>query len=305
MKHPLSPRMFILLLLALPALTGMDCQGNPAVPFVPMYSLRASISGQGTVERVTADGSVSFTDGNFAEGSTVTLRALPAEGWHFVRWEGAASTSDAQIALTVEQDQAVTAVFVAVAGHRTVTIQGIIGRITLAVRNGQVRGNFRSSNLGTDIEGTVIGDQLSLTSTAPGFSNASIQASIQPDGSLLGTINGSGFSNSPWMADPVTLFGFEDDASGQRTTALDGFNGIMTIVVSEGVLRGTWRMFASYGADLEGVVSENQVTFSVATPGFTTATVTASILPDGSWAGTINGSGYNNAAFSAQPSFFP
>ncbi len=153
--------------------------------------------------------------------------------------------------------------------------------------------------------GTVIGDQLSLTSTAPGFNNASIQASIQPDGSLLGTINGSGFSNSAWMADPVTLFGFEDDAAGQRTTAVDGSNGIMTIVVSEGVLRGTWRMITSYGADVEGVVSDNQVTFSVATPGFTSATVTASILPDGSWAGTINGSGYNNAAFSAQPSFFP
>lgn len=289
----------------LPLCVGMDCQGTGTPSILPTWKLSATMQGEGTVEIITETGSMPFVSDVIAAGTMVTLVATPADGWIFVRWEGSVTGSNPQLALTLDADHSVSAVFVAVAGLRTVSIEGAAGRMTLAIRGDQVRGNRRGGDFGADLEGTLIGNQLSLTSSAPGFGNAVLTATVGEDGSLIGTINGSGYANTPLSGDPVALTGFEHDAAGQRTTVVDGTNGILTVSVLGTSMRGTWRMFGSFGADVDGTVTGNQIAFTTTTPGFSAATVSATIQADQSWVGTINGSGFTNAPFSAQPSFFP
>jgi hypothetical protein len=285
------------------ALTGAGCGAAPAGLGLPQYLVTATAMGQGTIEQVTDEGRTAFTEGMFAQDSTVKLAAVAAEGWIFVGWESPATT-EPEITLTITADTTVQAVFKAVAGVRTVTVNGLIGRMTLAVKGNTVRGNRRTGDLGLDIEGTIIGNQVTLTDTAPGLQNATIGAKINADGSWTGTINGSGFSNSPFTADPVSLVGSMPPAS-QRTTTLDGVNGLLTLVHNGAIVRGTWRLFGDFGGDVEGTATGNQVVFTVTTPGIAPATVTCTVLGNGAWVGTANGSGFNNDPFEAQPAFFP
>ncbi|RIK57236.1 MAG: hypothetical protein DCC63_14745 [Nitrospira sp.] len=296
-------RSFLACLVLVPTSLGMNCQGGS--PLLPQVTLTASTDGKGIIELVAPEGNTEFTGGAFASGAVITLNARAQDGWCFVRWDGGASGSNPQVSLTLDSDKHVQAIFVAAGGLRTVTVDGIIGRMTLAVRDGQVRGNRRAGNIGLDIEGTLSGNQLILTSSAPGFSNSTISATVQSDGSLSGTINGSGYANSPFSADPVSLEGFDDWASGQRTTVVDGENGLLTVAIDGSVIRGTWRIALSLGVDVEGTINGSSVTFTVTSPGVNPATATATIQADGSWVGTIDGSGWSNAPFTAQPSFFP
>lgn len=301
---PASLQILLTGLVVLPVSLGMDCGGGgPAL--LPQFILSASIDGNGVIELVTSEGNTELQGASFASGAVVTLNARPLDGWYFVRWEGAATGSVPQVSLTMDADKQIHAVFVAVAGLRTITVDGIIGRMTIAIRDGQVRGNRRTGNIGLDLEGTLSGNQLIFTSSSPGFSNSTISATVQPDGSLTGTINGSGYANSPFSADPVSLAGFEDFAAGQRTTFLNGDNGLLTVAIDGTVIRGTWRIALSLGVDVEGTLNGSSVNLTATSPGLNPATATATIQPDGSWVGIINGSGWSNAPFTAQPAFFP
>ncbi len=61
--------------------------------------------------QVTGQGSVSPASGSYAEGSTVTLTALPADGYIFSGWSGDADGTAATIQITMDSDKSVTALF--------------------------------------------------------------------------------------------------------------------------------------------------------------------------------------------------
>ena len=66
------------------------------------FTLGTSVIGQGTV---------SPESGTFDFEDKVTVTATPAENWHFVRWEGDASSGSDSIELTMDSDKTVVAVF--------------------------------------------------------------------------------------------------------------------------------------------------------------------------------------------------
>ena len=70
----------------------------------PTYTLTVDTDGEGVVT-VSPEGT------EFEEGTTVTLTAIPTEGWTFVRWEGGASGTSVSTSVTMENDITVTAVF--------------------------------------------------------------------------------------------------------------------------------------------------------------------------------------------------
>lgn len=78
-------------------------------------ALRLSLSeAEGGAVRMETGG-LEFTDGSW-EGTWITgvplkLKAEPAPGWRFVRWEGAAAGTEPEITLTPAGDTALTAVF--------------------------------------------------------------------------------------------------------------------------------------------------------------------------------------------------
>ncbi len=57
------------------------------------------------------DGSVDVTGGIYDYGDTVTLTATPAQGSHFVRWEGDSASTSETIDVTMDDDKTVSAVF--------------------------------------------------------------------------------------------------------------------------------------------------------------------------------------------------
>ena len=77
--------------------------------FENTYTLTTTIVGSGTV---TADPEP--TDGKYAYGTTVTLTAVPATGWHFVGWSDNVTADEEdplKATLTIEGDTEVTATF--------------------------------------------------------------------------------------------------------------------------------------------------------------------------------------------------
>lgn len=285
---------------------GAECEnGGPATVVLPQFAVTASVDGGGVVLMVGEEGDVEFSSDMFSEGTIVTLRAEPIDGWIFDGWSGGATGDEAIIEIEVMADTSVTANFIAVAGARTVTIKGTLGRMTLAVKGDQARGNLRVNDLGSDLKGTFKDGEFQLDATTPGFTDSEITLVLNADGSLIGTIDGSGYDNDPMSADPVALAWTADEQAGQRTTDIDGTNGLLTVVVDGELLRGTWRIFGSFGADIEGTLKDGTVEFTATTPGLDSATVTANVQADGSWIGTIDGSGFSNAPFETQPRFFP
>lgn len=285
---------------------GADCQnGGPAAALLPQFAVSATVDGSGKVLMVGEDGDVEFSSDMFAQGTTVTLRAEPAEGWIFDGWTGDVGGTEPSIDIEVTADSSVAANFLAIAGVRTVTIKGTLGRMTLAVKGDQARGNLRVNDFGMDLKGTFKDGEFQLMSTAPGFNDSEITLSLNADGSLTGTIDGSGYDNDPMTADPVALAWTAADEAGQRTTDIDGTNGVLTVVIDGELLRGTWRIFDSFGADVEGTIKDGSIEFTATVPGLNASTVTANIQADGNWVGTIDGSGFSNAPFETPPRFFP
>jgi|GEM_PF-6750168 len=71
---------------------------------LPTYRLTVDISGSGTVVK-------SPNATNYPENTVVTLTAVPAEGWSFVRWEGNLSSTANPATITMSKNMKVTAVF--------------------------------------------------------------------------------------------------------------------------------------------------------------------------------------------------
>jgi len=69
-----------------------------------MYALNMSVSGQGTTTPTTGSH-------NFAEGSEISVSALPADGWRFEEWSGDVSGSTNPVMVTMNGTRNVTANF--------------------------------------------------------------------------------------------------------------------------------------------------------------------------------------------------
>jgi len=83
---------------------------------------------------LTGSGSVGLDPpgGVYESGSSVTLTATPAAGWHFDRWEGGATGSENPRTFTVQGNTAITAVFVADAPVYTLDVDAFgKGAVTL------------------------------------------------------------------------------------------------------------------------------------------------------------------------------
>lgn len=66
------------------------------------YTLATSVVGNGSVEP---------TEGTYASGAEVSLTARPAEGWHFVSWDGDLSGTDNPAVVTMKANRTVSAIF--------------------------------------------------------------------------------------------------------------------------------------------------------------------------------------------------
>ena len=69
-----------------------------------MYTLTVNIVGDGSVER-------SPHQAEYEEGTTVTLTAVPEDGWEFDGWSGDVTDTDLVVTITMDSDKTVTANF--------------------------------------------------------------------------------------------------------------------------------------------------------------------------------------------------
>ncbi|MHB8104615.1 MAG: InlB B-repeat-containing protein [Dehalococcoidales bacterium] len=86
----------------------MNANKSVTAVFIKTYILSVTIN---PVE----GGSVSPIGGIYDIGSNVTLTAVPATGYRFDHWEGAASGNETSIIITMDANKSVTAVFVSIA----------------------------------------------------------------------------------------------------------------------------------------------------------------------------------------------
>ncbi len=80
----------------------------PPPPVVSTYTLQTSVSGAGSV-------TVSPNGGSYADGTVVTLTAVPSQGYQFTGWSGNLSGSSNPATITMNGDKSVTANFAVVA----------------------------------------------------------------------------------------------------------------------------------------------------------------------------------------------
>lgn len=230
--------------------------------FIQQFTLQVAIQGEGTIA-VAGSAPMAAFDEVLDAGSQPTITATAADGWVFHRWEGDATGSGPTVTLTMDGDKNVTAVFLAVSGTRAVTIAGVeFGRMSAVASVSTIRGVRRNGTFGADLDGTIVGNQIALTCTAPGFQNSYITAAIQPDGSWVGTMNGSGYLNASFVASAADFTGGADSASGVRLTLLNGLDGRMVLIEAGGLIRGTWREFGASAVDVEGTITGTQVTLA-------------------------------------------
>ena len=78
---------------------GMPSSPRSVKLIVTTFTVTVGTSGNGTVTGA----------GTYKEGETVTLTALPAEGWHFVKWSD--GTTSSTYTLTISGDKTLTAEF--------------------------------------------------------------------------------------------------------------------------------------------------------------------------------------------------
>ncbi len=69
---------------------------------ITQYTLTVNVTGQGTVAP---------TGGSFASGTTVNLTATPATGYHFTSWSGGVTGTTSPVALLMNANKTVTALF--------------------------------------------------------------------------------------------------------------------------------------------------------------------------------------------------
>lgn len=76
------------------------------------YDLATNTVGQGNI-------SLSPAGGTYAEGTTVSANAKPADGWQFDGWSGDASGTDTAISILMDRNKSITATFSQIAGQFT------------------------------------------------------------------------------------------------------------------------------------------------------------------------------------------
>lgn len=72
---------------------------------VDTYTLTVNIEGEGSVNQ-------SPDQASYVDGTTVTLTAVPEDGWEFVEWTGDATGTDLETTVVMDDDKTVTATFV-------------------------------------------------------------------------------------------------------------------------------------------------------------------------------------------------
>ena len=111
--------------------------GTYQVQIVPTYGLTRLVTGQGTVSDFPHRA-------RHMAGATVSLRAYPATGWRFLRWQGDACGNGTDAALVMDANKVVTAVFEQIPVYSlTATTAG----------GGTIAGNIGSPY----VEGNVVG----------------------------------------------------------------------------------------------------------------------------------------------------
>ncbi len=104
------------------ALERIGQSSSPKYDELRTYSLGGGSSTRHTLRVVRASGGTAVSPANgiscgrqcsasLLEGSQVTLRALPASGFRFVRWSGACSNTKRQCTVTMDRDRSVRAIF--------------------------------------------------------------------------------------------------------------------------------------------------------------------------------------------------
>lgn len=86
-------------------------------PTPTTYTLSVSVSPSGA-------GSVSPSDGEYEEGTQVTLTATPASGYTFDYWDGDVSGSSSTIIITMDSDKKITAAFTRISYDLAINIVG-------------------------------------------------------------------------------------------------------------------------------------------------------------------------------------
>ena len=89
-------RTVAVVLLGIFLISGLACSGATT------YQLTTVIEGQGTV---------SPSSGTYAQGSVVTITAVPAEGWRLGWWAGDANGHALNISITFDSDKNIYAHF--------------------------------------------------------------------------------------------------------------------------------------------------------------------------------------------------
>ncbi len=130
------------------------------------YELDVDIEGEGKVD-------LDPEEGEYEEGTEVTLNAVPDEGWYFVEWTGDYTRTEEEITIKMDEDVAVTAHFeegephfeVEITGYDEEVEEGETITLTYTVENtGEVEGT-QDIVLVIDDEETMVYEALTL---APG-----------------------------------------------------------------------------------------------------------------------------------------
>lgn len=81
-----------------------DDAGRPQPDTPSTYGISATITGNGRIQS-------SATSADVAPGTSVTFLAIPSAGWRFVRWDGASTSTDPLLSLTITDNVTLAAIF--------------------------------------------------------------------------------------------------------------------------------------------------------------------------------------------------
>ena len=139
-KQTVLVRFFVFGLFIIVGCSTEEQESNTSVQIEQSYSVETS---QYSLSVTTSEGGTVSTDGGtYDEGTTISITATPDEGYKFTGWEGIDS-EDANLTITLNEDQTLNAIFSPVVSLFTITIT--------ATEGGSV-----STAGGTYEEGTVI-----------------------------------------------------------------------------------------------------------------------------------------------------
>ena len=109
------------------------------------FTLNTSIEGQGSVSR-------SPNASSYENGTSVTLTAIPASGWKFIRWEGDASGTSSTITVNMNSTKNIKAIFSQIKYYTLKITCGEYGKIT----DGDITVNGGSTKTFQFEEGSIV-----------------------------------------------------------------------------------------------------------------------------------------------------